>query len=94
MVSSPNATPTGFFTAGRMKWLWLVVAGAIGLWLVILLAVSGGDEPSSPPGATPKGEGVPKQYERAGVFSKRPELRSSRPSSAPVPLRVDQGQGK
>jgi hypothetical protein len=101
MVRSPNATPTGFLTPDRMKWLWLVVAGALGLWLVILLVVSDEDEQPSGQGVgqavpnqgAPKQQPAPKQYERASAFSKRPELRSSRPSPT-IPLRVDQGQGK
>jgi hypothetical protein len=78
-----------------MKWLWLAVAGALGLWLLVLLLVSGPDtpeaeKPKSPfdaVGRKPKGFDTP----AAEAFSnnKRPPVKAAKPS-APFPVAPDQ----
>jgi hypothetical protein len=78
-----------------MKWLWLAVAGALGLWLLVLLMVSGpNDEPQERPktpfdavSGKPKGFDTPAAEAFSGAT--RPAVKSSRPL-APFPAAPDQ----
>jgi hypothetical protein len=78
------------------------VAGALGVWLIILLAVSDRLVASdrAPKSPLQQASGThPRQYEGKGVnaFSRRRDVRSSRPSpAAPFPVNdgLDDGQGK
>jgi hypothetical protein len=68
-----------------MKWLWLGVAGAIGLWLLVLLMLSGpkgeAQDETKPPfdavSRKPRGFDTPAAEVFSGV--KRPAVKSSRP---------------
>ena len=73
-----------------MGWGWWVVAGVLGLWLVILLATAGSRRPVSPLEA--KGQGLPKfDTTAADAFRKRHDVRAAKPS-APAPPRLNQAQ--
>jgi hypothetical protein len=102
MPSPATAAPRASFFTGRAKWFWIAVAGALGLWLIVMLVVS--DEPAISEREAPKspleqleqtaGPTLPHFEEKATkAFRQRREVRSSRPSSA-VPFWVDDGQGK
>jgi hypothetical protein len=86
MDSRGDARSRSFWPAGGSRWLWIIIAAALGVWLVILLVKSDG--------AT-----VQQQRARAAGFderainalSKRRPARTTRPST-PGPMRVDPGQ--
>ncbi|HTV23188.1 MAG TPA: hypothetical protein VMG12_31080 [Polyangiaceae bacterium] len=89
-TSPAAASPTAWLPSGRARWIWLAVAGALGLWLLILLAMSGPSD-SAAKRERPK----MKSFDTPAVdaFSKRPPVKSTRPS-APFPVPPDQGQSK
>lgn len=93
------------FPTGRAKWLWLAVAGALGVWLVILLATSGRGRESHAAGPERAGSKLQQQLEAAessqkpfdgrgaDAITQRQDARARRASPVPS-LRVDDGQGK
>jgi hypothetical protein len=93
------------FPTGRAKWLWLAVAGALGVWLIFLLVTSGRDGAGKAAGSERAGSGLKERLEAAEpsqkpfdgraaeVFTERQDTRARRPSTTP-PLRLDHGQGK
>jgi hypothetical protein len=93
-MPSPSKPPT-LLPAGRMKWLWLAIAGALGLWLIVLLTLSGpkgaeAEKPKTPfdsVGRKAKGFDTP----AAEAFSnaRRAPVKSSKPL-APFPAAPDQ----
>jgi hypothetical protein len=86
MSSAPK--PPALLPAGRMKWLWIAIAGAVGLWLILLLMVSGPDDekkPASERGSQPKSFDTP----ATEAFSKRPPVKSVRPLPS-FPVAPDQ----
>lgn len=80
-----------------MKWLWLAIAGALGLWLVVLLLMSGPESPAAEKrntpfdsvGRQPKGFDTP----AAEAFSnaRRRPVKPSKPL-APLPGAPDPGK--
>ena len=103
MASPANAAPGPSFFTGRAKWLWIALAGALGLWLIVLLVIA--DEPAISETEAPKspheqaaGSNVPGFDGRAAkALSQRRRLRASRSSPAmPFPVHdgVDHGQGE
>jgi hypothetical protein len=97
-MPSPPKPPT-LLPAGRLKWLWLAVAGALGLWLIVLLLVSGAERPEAEKPKTPFDSvgPMPKGFDTpaAEAFSnaKRPPLKAAKPS-APFPRAPDQRKGE
>lgn len=104
-MPSPSNALRAILPTGRVRWLWLAVAGALGVWLVILLATSGRGGAGTAPGPERAGsplrerleaaESSQKPFDRkaADAFTQRQQARARRPSPTP-PLRVDQGQSK
>jgi hypothetical protein len=102
MTSPWKASSRAFFPSGRAKWLWLAVAGALGVWLIVLLVVA--DRPivvdRAPQSRLEQAAGnTPRQFDGKALnaFSRRRDLRSSRPSSTvPFPVNdgLDDGQRK
>jgi hypothetical protein len=84
-----------------MKWLWLAVAAALGLWMLVLLMVSGpGDEPPEQP-KTPfdsvsrKAKGFDTPAAEAFSGAKRPSVKSSKPEAlAPFPAGPDRAKSE
>lgn len=79
-----------------MKWLWLAIAGALGLWLIVLLLVSGPESPEAEKPATTPFDAVgrkPKGFDTpaAEAFSntRRPPVKVAKPL-APFPVAPDQ----
>jgi hypothetical protein len=97
--------PRAIFPTGRAKWLWLVVAGALGVWLIVLLVTSGRDGAGKAAGPERAGSKLRERLEAAEssqkpfdaraleTFTQRQDTRARR-SSTPPPLRLDHGQGK
>jgi hypothetical protein len=97
-MSSQN--PPSPLPAGRMKWVWLAIAGALGLWLILLLTLAGDERPQRENRPTTVFDRVsrkPTGFDTpvAEAFSKheRARVKSAKPS-APVPVAVDQGESK
>jgi hypothetical protein len=105
MVQRPSDPPRAIFPTGRAKWLWLALAGALGVWLIILLVTSGRDGAGKAAGSERAGSRLRERLEAAEssqkpfdgqaaeVFTQRQDTRARR-SSTPPPLRLDQGQGE
>jgi hypothetical protein len=96
-MSSPK--PPALLPTGRMKWLWLAVAGALGLWLLVLLMVSGpDDEPREKPktpfdGVSRKPKGFDTPATEAFSGARRPSVKAAKPSVPPVAA-PDQGKSE
>jgi hypothetical protein len=101
-----SGPPGATFSTGRAKWLWLGVAGALGVWLIIiLLATSGRDGAGKAAGPERTGSKLRDRLEAAEpsqklfdgqapeAFTQRQDTRARRPSTTP-PLRLDHGEGK
>lgn len=98
-MPSPSKPPT-LLPAGRLKWLWLAIAGALGLWLIGLLLVS---RPESSPKAekpkTPfdsvgrKAKGFDTPAAEAFSNAKRPPLKAAKPL-APFPMAPDERESE
>lgn len=76
MSNPPTPSPPSTLPTGRMRWLWLAVLAALGLWLVVLLV--SGDEQKTPFEAA-EGKIKPFDPSVAEAFSKRPPLKVSLP---------------
>lgn len=82
-----------------MKWLWLAIAGALGLWLIVLLIVSpprdgAQAKPKSPfDGVSTEMPGVDAPAVEAFSKLKRPALKATK-RSVPFPAAPDQRQGE
>ena len=91
MSSSPPASPSTWFGTGRAKFIWLGMAGLLGVWLIIMLATSGDGAARRPdPVRT-----VPKGFDEraAAAFQRREPVREVG-SSAHVPPGIDQGKSQ
>jgi hypothetical protein len=94
----PSASkPPTLLPTGRMKWLWLAIAGALGLWLIALLLMSGSEGPAAEQRKTPfdnmgrKPKGFDTPAAEAFSNAKRPPVKSAKPL-APFPVAPDQGK--
>lgn len=67
-----------------MRWVWLAIAGALVLWLAVLLLISGpdADERQPAPGARDRVRNETFDSPGAGVFSKRHPVKAERPLPA------------
>jgi hypothetical protein len=93
-MSSPS-NPHTLLPAGRTKWLWLAIAGALGLWLLMLLMLSGPKQAEVEKAKTPfdavgaKAKGFDTLAAEAFSGSQRLRVKSSK-RSAPFPVAPDQ----
>jgi hypothetical protein len=97
MPSPPKAAPPAVFPTGHARWLWLLLAAALGAWLIILLVISAREPPKSPLQQAAKQNPARFEGKAVDAFGKRHDVRSSRPSApAPFPLKdgVKDGQGE
>lgn len=85
-----------------MKWLWLAIAGALGVWLIVLLTLSRREAPEARDAekpATPfdqvgrKAKGFDAPAAKAFSDLERPAVKSSRPLT-PFPAAPDQGKSE
>jgi hypothetical protein len=97
-MSSPSNPPT-LLPAGRTKWLWLAVAGALGVWLIVLLLVAGPESPEAHPPKTPfdglsqKPKGFDTSAAKAFSNLRRMPVKSTK-RSVPLPVAPDQAKGE
>jgi hypothetical protein len=97
-MSSPSKPPT-LLPAGRTKWLWLAIAGALGVWLIVLLLVAGPESPQAHQPKTPfdglskKPNGFDTSALEALSNLRRMPLKSTK-RSAPFPVAPDQAKSE